>query len=163
MEVSPTLGAFSSQKRDDQVRSRNPEPKISQPKGFCLASFVPGTKRIWSDLCCTFQHLTRWRWRCVPEGRRESRPAIYRRYWCFRICSRPGGTIEIFVAEAIQFSKDRSSLGHERRYSGVPPGCGPHVLPDPATNRRATVRCPSGTKNHLLSYPSATGKCLLAQ
>jgi hypothetical protein len=120
MEVSPTLGAFSSQKRDDQVRSRNPEPKISQPKGFCLASFVPGTKRIWSDLCCTFQHLTRWR--CVPEGRRESRPAIYRRYWCFRICSRPGGTIEIFVAEAIQFSKDRSSLGHERRYSGVPPG-----------------------------------------
>jgi hypothetical protein len=39
-------------------------------------------------------------------------------------------------------------VGHERRYSGVPPGRGPHVLPDPAINRWATVICPSGTKNH---------------
>jgi hypothetical protein len=34
------------------------------------------------------------------------------------------------------------------RYSGVAPGRGPHVLPNPAINRRATVICPSGTKNH---------------
>jgi hypothetical protein len=28
-----------------------------------------------------FQSLKQSRWRCVPEGRLESRPAIYRRYW----------------------------------------------------------------------------------
>jgi hypothetical protein len=31
------------------------------------------------------------------------------------------------------------------RYSGVPPGRRPHMVSDPAINRRATVVCPSGT------------------
>jgi hypothetical protein len=65
-----------------------------------------------------------------------------------RICSRPGGTIEISWLKRFNLAKADPRLGHERRYSGVPPGRGPHVLPDPAINRRATVIYPSGTKNH---------------
>jgi hypothetical protein len=47
--------------------------------------------------------------RCVPEGQLESRLAIYRRYWCFRICSRPGGTIEISWLKRFNLAKGGSS------------------------------------------------------
>jgi hypothetical protein len=56
-----------------------------------------------------------------------------------RICSRPGGTIEISWLKRSNLAKADPRLGYERRYSGVPPGRGPHVLPDPAINRWATV------------------------
>jgi hypothetical protein len=43
--------------------------------------------------------------------------------------------------------KANPRLGHGRRYSGVPPGRGPRVVPDPAINRRTTVIRPSGTRS----------------
>jgi hypothetical protein len=48
-----------------------------------------------------FQRLTRARWRCVPEGRLESRPAIYRRYW-LKFDFVPEGRSKIPVAKTIQ-------------------------------------------------------------
>jgi hypothetical protein len=69
-----------------------------------------------------FQRLTRARWRCVPEGRLESRPAIYRRYW-LKFDFVPEGRSKIPVAKTIQFSKGGpSALAMRGRYSGVPPG-----------------------------------------
>jgi hypothetical protein len=42
--------------------------------------------------------LTRWRCRCVPEGRLESRPAIYRRYWCLEFDLVPEGRSKLGLA-----------------------------------------------------------------
>jgi hypothetical protein len=78
----------------------------------------------------------------------ESRPAIYRRYRCLEFALVPGGTTEISWLKRFNLAKTDPRHRFERRYSGVPPGHGPDVLPDPAINRRATVICPSGTKNH---------------
>jgi hypothetical protein len=77
----------------------------------------------------------------------ESRPAIYRRYWCLQF-ARPGKDDRIPWLKRFNLAKANPRLGHEWRYSGVPPGRKPHGFPDPAINRRATVICPSGTKNH---------------
>jgi len=42
--------------------------------------------------------------RCVPEGRLESRPAIYRRYWCLEIDLVPEGRSKLGLAMADTFS-----------------------------------------------------------
>src|ERR1700720_402750 len=44
----------------------------------------------------TFQRLTRCR--CVPEGRLESRPAIYRRYWRLEFDLVPEGRSKLGLA-----------------------------------------------------------------
>src|SRR6201995_4274153 len=91
----------------------------------------------------TFQRLTRRRCWCVPEGRLESRPAIYRRYWRLEFDLVPEGRSKLGLAMADTFSFLELIA---RRYSGVPPGRNPILVPDPAINRRATVLCPSGTR-----------------
>jgi hypothetical protein len=56
----------------------------------------------------------------------------------FRICSRPEGTIEIFVAEGLKrfhLAKADPRLGHERRYSGVPPGTRASCASGPAGDK----------------------------
>jgi len=42
--------------------------------------------------------LTRWRCRCAPEGRLESRPAIYRRYWYLEFDLVPKGRSKLGLA-----------------------------------------------------------------
>jgi hypothetical protein len=42
--------------------------------------------------------------RCVPEGRLESKPAIYRRYWCLEIDLVPEGRSKLGLAIAVTFS-----------------------------------------------------------
>jgi len=89
-----------------------------------LGSDVNGakTKRIWRDL---YLHISSFNavavTRCVPEGRLESRPAIYRRYWVLELLSSRRDDRN-FVAEAIQFNKSYPWLRHGRRCSSVPPG-----------------------------------------
>jgi hypothetical protein len=75
--------------------------------------------------------------RCVPEGQRESRPAIYRRYWCLEIDLVPEGRskLGLAIADTIGGVADHvhlllslsttMSVAKAMRYSGVPPGRGP--------------------------------------
>jgi hypothetical protein len=42
--------------------------------------------------------------RCVPEGQHESRPAIYRRYWCLENDFVPEGRSKLGLAMADTFS-----------------------------------------------------------
>jgi hypothetical protein len=42
--------------------------------------------------------LPGWRRRGVPEGRLESRPAIYRRYWCLEFDLVPEGRLKSGLA-----------------------------------------------------------------
>jgi hypothetical protein len=60
----------------------------------------------------------------------------------------------LYRRDPLSAGKADPRLGHQGWYSGVPPGRGPHGLPDPAINRRATVICPSGTKKALSSRHS---------
>jgi hypothetical protein len=56
---------------------------------------VPGTSCLWSlDIQCLR------RLRCVPEGRLESRPAIYRRCWCLESDLVPEGRSKLGLAMA---------------------------------------------------------------
>jgi hypothetical protein len=53
----------------------------------------------------TFQRLTPWRRRCVPEGGLESRPAIYRRYrWCLEFDVVPEGRSKLGLVKWLMHS-----------------------------------------------------------
>jgi hypothetical protein len=81
-----------------------------------------------------------------PKSRAMGPVPLLLSFSCSSSCSLSALTVA--GLKPFNLTKADPRLGHERRYSGVPPGRGPHVLPDPAINRRAAVICPSGTKNH---------------